>query len=124
MEHAHQNACRSRGFHRARHRCAFASIDVRRNSDSGLSEDLIGRPCGTSRAIGVREGCSSMKINKLLLAAVLAIAIAAPIAGIIGDTSVAQPTSPGVRVPFLHGCSPVRSPVSPNWLPSSVRTSG
>ena len=28
----------------------------RRNSDTGLSEDLIGRPCGTSRAIGVREG--------------------------------------------------------------------
>ena len=44
-----------------------------------------------------------MKINKLLLAAVLAIAIAVPIAGIIGDTNVAQPTSPGVRVPFLHG---------------------
>ena len=33
----------------------------------------------------------------------LAIAIAAPIAGIIGDTNVAQPTSPGVRAPFLHG---------------------
>ncbi len=45
-----------------------------------------------------------MKTNKLLAAAVLAIAIAAPIAGFIGGMNGAQPmTSTGVRVPFLHG---------------------
>ena len=45
-----------------------------------------------------------MKINKLLVAAVLATAIGAPIAGFVGDTNRAQPmTSTGVRVPFLHG---------------------
>ena len=45
-----------------------------------------------------------MKINKLLVAAVLATAIGAPIAGFVGDMKVPQPmTSTGVRVPFLHG---------------------
>src|SRR5256885_3866051 len=45
-----------------------------------------------------------MKTNKLLAAAVFATAIGAPIAGFVGDMSVAQPmTSTGVRVPFLHG---------------------
>jgi thiol-disulfide isomerase/thioredoxin len=45
-----------------------------------------------------------MKTNKLLVAAVLGIAIGAPIAGFVGDMNVAQPTtSTGVRVPFLHG---------------------
>ena len=45
-----------------------------------------------------------MKINKLLVAAVLVIAIGAPIAGIFGDMNGAQPmTSTGVRAPFLHG---------------------
>jgi thiol-disulfide isomerase/thioredoxin len=45
-----------------------------------------------------------MKMNKLLLAAVLAAAIGAPIAGFLGDTTMPQPTpSTGVRVPFLHG---------------------
>ena len=45
-----------------------------------------------------------MKTNKLLVATVFAIAIGAPIAGFIGETTVAQPTtSTGVRVPFLHG---------------------
>jgi len=44
-----------------------------------------------------------MKMNRLLVAAVLAVAIGAPIAGFLGDTNVAQTTSPGVRVPFLHG---------------------
>ena len=45
-----------------------------------------------------------MKINKLLVAAVLAIAIGAPIAGFVGDMNMSQPmTSTGVRVPFLHG---------------------
>ena len=45
-----------------------------------------------------------MKTNKLLVAAVLAIAIGAPIAGFVGYMNGAQPmTSTGVRVPFLHG---------------------
>jgi thiol-disulfide isomerase/thioredoxin len=45
-----------------------------------------------------------MKTNKLLVAAVLAIAIGTPIAGFVGYMNGAQPmTSPGVRVPFLHG---------------------
>jgi thiol-disulfide isomerase/thioredoxin len=45
-----------------------------------------------------------MKSSKFLVTAVLAIAIGAPIAGFVGDTSMAQPaTSTGVRVPFLHG---------------------
>jgi len=45
-----------------------------------------------------------MKTSKLLIAAVLAIAIGAPIAGFLGDASVPQPTtSTGIRLPFLHG---------------------
>jgi len=45
-----------------------------------------------------------MKMNKLLVAAVLAVAIGAPIAGFLGDRNVAQQeTSPALRVPFLHG---------------------
>ena len=45
-----------------------------------------------------------MKTNKLLVAAVLATAIGAPIAGFGGDMNMPQPTTfPGVRVPFLHG---------------------
>jgi thiol-disulfide isomerase/thioredoxin len=43
-----------------------------------------------------------MKINKLLVAAVLAIAIGAPIAGFVGDVNVAQPIT-STRIPFLHG---------------------
>ena len=45
-----------------------------------------------------------MSTNKLLVAAVLAIAIGAPIAGLVGDTNVPQSTtSTGERLPFLHG---------------------
>jgi thiol-disulfide isomerase/thioredoxin len=45
-----------------------------------------------------------MKSSKFLVAAVLAIAIGAPIAGFVGDTNVAQPiTSTEARIPFLHG---------------------
>jgi thiol-disulfide isomerase/thioredoxin len=45
-----------------------------------------------------------MKISKLLIAAVFAIAVGAPIGAFLGGISVAQPaTSTGVRVPFLHG---------------------
>jgi thiol-disulfide isomerase/thioredoxin len=42
-----------------------------------------------------------MKTNKLLVAAVLAAAIGAPIAGFLGDTKGQSMTSPGVLAPFL-----------------------
>jgi thiol-disulfide isomerase/thioredoxin len=45
-----------------------------------------------------------MKINKVFVGAVLAIAIAAPIVGFLGDKNVAQPIpSAQVGLPFLHG---------------------
>jgi thiol-disulfide isomerase/thioredoxin len=46
-----------------------------------------------------------MKTSKLLVAAVLAVAIGAPIAGFVGDTTMSQTvTSTAVRVPpFVHG---------------------
>lgn len=45
-----------------------------------------------------------MKANKLLVSAVLAIAVGVPIAGFVGNITMSQPTtSPGMRVPFLHG---------------------
>ncbi len=45
-----------------------------------------------------------MNTNKLLVAAVLATSIGAPISGLAGDTKVPQPIiSTGIRVPFLHG---------------------
>jgi len=45
-----------------------------------------------------------MKISKLLVAAVLAVAIAAPIAGFLGNKNVAQQiTFAGAPIPFLHG---------------------
>ena len=43
-----------------------------------------------------------MKTKKFLVAAVLAIAIGAPIAAVVGDTTVPT-TTPVLRVPFLHG---------------------
>src|SRR4051812_5263448 len=45
-----------------------------------------------------------MRTNRLLVTALLASAMGAPMTGFGGDMNVAQPTtSPGVRVPFLHG---------------------
>ena len=45
-----------------------------------------------------------MKINKLIIGAVLAIAIAGPIVGLFGDKNVAQQiTSEVAPIPFLHG---------------------
>jgi thiol-disulfide isomerase/thioredoxin len=45
-----------------------------------------------------------MKTSKLLVAAILAIAIGAPIAAFVKELNVQQPTtSTGIRVPFLHG---------------------
>jgi len=62
-----------------------------------------------------------MKVNKLLVAAVLAVAIGAPIAGFVGDTNVLQPmTSPGLRVPFLHGL-PTGQIAGPSELASLER---
>jgi hypothetical protein len=50
------------------------------------------------------ERHSSVNTNKLFAAAVFATSIGAPIASFAEDTKVPQPiTSPGVRVPFLHG---------------------
>jgi thiol-disulfide isomerase/thioredoxin len=54
-----------------------------------------------------------MKINKLLVAAVFAFAIGAPIAAFVEESNVQQPaTSSGIRVPFLHGSTdaPLASP--------------
>ena len=45
-----------------------------------------------------------MKTNKLFIAAVLAIAIGAPIVGFVGDINMAQPTTPaGEEAAFFHG---------------------
>jgi thiol-disulfide isomerase/thioredoxin len=45
-----------------------------------------------------------MKTNKLMVSAVLAVAVGIPIAGLVGDITMSQPTtSTWVRVPFLHG---------------------
>ena len=45
-----------------------------------------------------------MKASQFMVAAVLAIAIGAPIVAFVKDLNVAEPTtSTGVRVPFLHG---------------------
>ncbi len=44
-----------------------------------------------------------MKVNKLLVAGVLTIAIGAPIAGFLGEMNGQPMTSGEVRVPFLHG---------------------
>ena len=46
-----------------------------------------------------------MTTNKLLVAAVLALAIGAAIVGVVGEMKGQPMTSPGVRVPFLHGLS-------------------
>jgi thiol-disulfide isomerase/thioredoxin len=48
-----------------------------------------------------------MRTSKLLVAAVLAIAIGAPIAAVTGDTTV---PIPALRVPFLHGAPALLTP--------------
>src|SRR4029079_7993909 len=59
--------------------------------------------------------------SKLLVAAVLAVAIGAAIAGFVRDINRAQPmTSTGVRVPFLHGF-PTGPPASQSELASLER---
>ena len=44
-----------------------------------------------------------MSTNKLLVAAILAAAVGAPIAGFVSEMKGEPMTSTGVRVPFLHG---------------------
>jgi hypothetical protein len=46
-----------------------------------------------------------MKTNKLLVAAVLATAIGAPIAGVAAEMKGQSMTFAELRVPFLHGFS-------------------
>src|SRR5262245_65894167 len=62
-----------------------------------------------------------MTINKLLIEAVLAIAIAAPIVDFVGDINMAQPTTTtGERTAFFHG--PGSGPtVGQSGLPSLER---
>jgi thiol-disulfide isomerase/thioredoxin len=61
-----------------------------------------------------------MKINRVLITAVLAIAIGAPVAGFVAGSNGEQPMMPGVRVPFLHGL-PVAQPAGPSELASLDR---
>src|SRR3954454_16119218 len=57
---------------------------------------------------------ASMKVKKLLVAAVLLIAIGAPLAGFVASINGAQPmTSTEVRVPFLHGLPLVQNSSKP-----------
>ena len=56
------------------------------------------------QTISFRTGSDSpMNTNKLLVAAILAAAIGAPIAGFVSEMKGQPMTSTGVRVPFLHG---------------------
>jgi thiol-disulfide isomerase/thioredoxin len=70
-------------------------------------------------------GNSSVKPNRLLVTAVLATAIGAPITGLGADTNVAQPTSPEVQAPFLHGLptGPIADRASQSELASLERAS-
>jgi hypothetical protein len=60
--------------------------------------------------------------EQALVAAVLAIAIGAPIAGFVGEMRGQSMTSTGVRVPFLHGFpGPVRQSSGPAAAGTSVK---
>src|ERR687898_1338500 len=51
-----------------------------------------------------------MAMSKPLIAAILAVAIGAPIAGLVGDFTMFQSTtSTAVRAPFLHGFPTTRT---------------
>ena len=50
-----------------------------------------------------------MKTNRILIAAVFAAAMAAPVAGFVAEMKGQSMTSPGVRVPFLQGISTAQS---------------
>jgi len=60
-----------------------------------------------------------MKTKKFLVAAVIGIAIGAPIAAVVGDTTVPT-TTPVLRVPFLHG-SPATQASGQSELASLTR---
>src|SRR5215467_13036311 len=62
-----------------------------------------------------------MKPSTLLSSAILALAIAAPIAAFVENTTMAQPnTSTGLRLPFLHGTQ-LEGLLSRSTLPSIER---
>ena len=66
-----------------------------------------------------------MKINKLLIGVVLAIAIVSPIAAFVGDKKVPQPTtSPKFASHSSTGLSAQASPARQNWPLSSARMFG
>ena len=68
-----------------------------------------------------QPGYSSMNTNKLLVAAVLATGVGAPIAVVAGEVRVAQPmASTGVRTPFLHGFPSGEARGRFSWLLSSA----
>jgi thiol-disulfide isomerase/thioredoxin len=64
-----------------------------------------------------------MKMNKLLVSAVLATAIGAAIVGTLGEMKGQPMESPGVRVPFLHGL-PAGQGAGQGELASLERASG
>src|SRR5262249_57525196 len=74
------------------------------------------RACERVASIGVQKGHLSMKINKLLIGAILAIAIAAPIAGFVGQTNAPQPAT----LAFLHGV-PAGQTAGPSGLAALER---
>ena len=65
-----------------------------------------------------------MKTHKLLVAAVLATAIGAPIAGVVGEMNGQPMTSTGVGFRSFTGSPLARLPVKPSWLLLSARTNG
>ena len=65
-----------------------------------------------------------MNTNKLLVAAVLAAAIGAPIAGFLGETKGQSMTSTGVRFRSFTASRLARPPVRSSWLRLGARTNG
>ena len=79
--------------------------DAAKDATSSYGERLgrVDRQCEQRLRRPESDGDLSMKTNKLVIAAVLAIAIGAPIAGFVWEIKGQSMTSTGVRVPFLHG---------------------
>jgi hypothetical protein len=67
---------------------------------------------------------SSMNIDRLLAAALLAVAIGAPIAGFGSDVKGQPMTSSEVRVPFLHSFPIGPLTAKTSWLRSSAPMNG
>src|SRR5262249_58552645 len=79
-------------------------------------------PCKRGTIQGSRERRPLMKPSTLLASAVLVLAIGAPIAAFVENTTMAQPnTSTGLRLPFLHGG--LDGLLSRSTLPSVERAS-